>query len=107
MIESLINPLSSICQPVKSFLMQSDSSVSGVVLEDGTEIKADIVLSNATPKITFLDLLPKVNIFVKLFKTRHMFSRSYNSTILYGAWRLFSSALFSDFKYHAIILSLS
>jgi phytoene dehydrogenase-like protein len=49
-------------QPVKSFLLESDStsSVSGVVLEDGTEIKADIVLSNATPKITFLDLLPEV-----------------------------------------------
>ena len=56
----------SILQPVKSYLMQNDSSsiVSGVVLEDGEEIKADIVLSNATPKITFLDLLPKVNISV-------------------------------------------
>ena len=56
----------SILQPVKSFLMQRDSSsiVSGVVLEDGEEIKADIVLSNATPKITFLDLLPKVNLSV-------------------------------------------
>ena len=49
---------------MKSFVLESDSktAVSGVVLEDGSEIKADIVLSNATPKITFLDLLPKVNL---------------------------------------------
>ncbi len=49
---------------MKSFVLEGDSktAVSGVVLEDGTEIMADIVLSNATPKITFLDLLPKVNI---------------------------------------------
>ena len=32
----------------------------GVVLEDGSEIRARAVLSNATPQITFLDLLPKV-----------------------------------------------
>lgn len=46
--------------------MKSDSSsvVSGVVLENGEEIEADIVLSNATPKVTFLDLLPKVNLCV-------------------------------------------
>ena len=52
---------------MKSFLLQGESktAVSGVVLEDGTEIKADIVLSNATPKITFLDLLPKVNVLFR------------------------------------------
>ena len=32
----------------------------GVVLEDGTEIRAKAVLSNATPEVTFLDLLPEV-----------------------------------------------
>ena len=44
--------------------MKSDSSsvISGAVLENGEEIEADIVLSNATPKVTFLDLLPKVNL---------------------------------------------
>ncbi len=32
----------------------------GVLLDDDTAIDANIVLSNATPKITFIDLLPKV-----------------------------------------------
>lgn len=51
-----------IFKPVKSFLLQngSNTAVSGVLLEDGREFNADVVLSNATPKITFLDLLPKV-----------------------------------------------
>jgi len=31
-----------------------------VVLKDGTEICSDIILSNVTAKITFLDLLEKV-----------------------------------------------
>lgn len=32
----------------------------GVVLEDGQEVVAKVVLSNATPKVTFLDLLDEV-----------------------------------------------
>ena len=32
-----------------------------MVLEDGTEITAEVVLSNATPKVTYFDLLPKVS----------------------------------------------
>ena len=35
--------------------------VCGVMLEDGTEVRAKAVLSNATPKVTFLDLLPEVS----------------------------------------------
>lgn len=31
-----------------------------MTLSDGTEIKANTILSNATPKVTYLDLLPKV-----------------------------------------------
>ena len=31
-----------------------------MALEDGAEVRAKVILSNATPKITFLDLLPKV-----------------------------------------------
>lgn len=63
-------------KPVKSFLLQGESktAVSGVVLEDGTEIKADIVLSNATPKITFLDLLPKGVLSEELHKDISCFS---------------------------------
>lgn len=33
----------------------------GVTLEDGTEIRAKAILSNATPKVTYFDLLPKVS----------------------------------------------
>jgi phytoene dehydrogenase-like protein len=36
-----------------------DGKVRGVVLEDGTEIRARIVLSNADPKRTFLGLVPE------------------------------------------------
>ncbi|CAM1296679.1 PYROXD2 (predicted) [Pycnogonum litorale] len=35
------------------------STAKGVVLDDGTEIRSEVVLSNATPKISYLDLLPK------------------------------------------------
>ena len=35
--------------------------VCGVKLDDGTEIQAKAVLSNATPKVTFFDLLPNVS----------------------------------------------
>ncbi|CAB3977129.1 pyridine nucleotide-disulfide oxidoreductase domain-containing 2 [Paramuricea clavata] len=63
-------------KPVKSFLLQGESktAVSGVVLEDGTEIKANIVLSNATPKITFLDLLPEGVLSEELHKDISCFS---------------------------------
>ena len=33
----------------------------GVRLQDGAEVLADVVLSNATPKVTFLDLLEEVS----------------------------------------------
>nr|XP_054766376.1 pyridine nucleotide-disulfide oxidoreductase domain-containing protein 2-like [Lytechinus pictus] len=45
-------------KPVSSLLISDDDKACGVVLEDGTEIKSKMVLSNATPKITFLDLVP-------------------------------------------------
>ncbi len=44
--------------------MDNQNRACGVALEDGTEIKADVVLSNATPKVTFLDLLPKVFLLI-------------------------------------------
>lgn len=40
----------------------SGKKACGVVLEDGTEVEAKVVLSNASPKITYFDLLPKVRI---------------------------------------------
>jgi phytoene dehydrogenase-like protein len=42
---------------VKQILVRNDA-VAGVVLADGTEIESRIVLSNADPKRTFLQLLP-------------------------------------------------
>ena len=35
-------------------------AVKGVELADGTQISAPLVLSNATPKVTFLDLVAPV-----------------------------------------------
>ena len=43
--------------------MSGRNSVSGVMLEDGSEVRAATVLSNATPKVTFMDLLPEVGEF--------------------------------------------
>lgn len=53
-------------QPVSRILVGAGRRVEGVTLEDGTEVRAKIVLSNATPKITFLDLLPKARKTIKL-----------------------------------------
>ena len=49
----------SLSQPVSRILVGAGRRVEGVTLEDGAEVRAKVVLSNATPKITFLDLLPK------------------------------------------------
>ncbi|KAI8512502.1 Pyridine nucleotide-disulfide oxidoreductase domain-containing protein 2 [Branchiostoma belcheri] len=48
-------------KPVSSITVNDSGEACGVVLEDGTEIKAtmQIVMSNATPKVTYLDLLSK------------------------------------------------
>ncbi|XP_053407080.1 pyridine nucleotide-disulfide oxidoreductase domain-containing protein 2-like isoform X2 [Mercenaria mercenaria] len=45
-------------KPVSKIITQNDEAV-GIVLDDGTEIRSKVILSNATPKVTFLDLLPK------------------------------------------------
>ena len=61
-IESLIRQvlLLFFCpQPVVQIANKGDK-VTGVILEDGTEVNAKVVLSNATPKVTYLDLLPQV-----------------------------------------------
>lgn len=49
----------SLWQPVSKILLDGHQAV-GVVLEDGQEVVAKVVLSNATPKVTFLDLLDEV-----------------------------------------------
>lgn len=43
-----------------------DQQAVGVVLEDGQEVAAKVVLSNATPKVTFLDLLDQVGVYSAL-----------------------------------------
>ena len=53
--------LYNLLQPVDEILLSGDNTVSGVMLEDGSEVRAGVVLSNATPKVTFMDLLPGVN----------------------------------------------
>ena len=61
-LESLIGQVSLLffChQPVAQIANKGDK-VTGVILEDGTEVNAKVVLSNATPKVTYLDLLPQV-----------------------------------------------
>ena len=42
-------------------MVDSRNKANGVALADGTEIKAKVVLSNATPKVTYLDLLHAVS----------------------------------------------
>ncbi len=44
--------------------MDDKSTATGVMLEDGSEIRAKVVLSNATPQVTFLDLLPEVGVCI-------------------------------------------
>lgn len=41
-------------------ILTRENNTYGVVLEDGTEVRSKVILSNATPKVTFLDLLPEV-----------------------------------------------
>lgn len=40
--------------------MNSGGRVQGVVLQDGSEVRSKVVLSNASPQITFLKLTPQV-----------------------------------------------
>ena len=39
-----------------------DGKAAGVRLEDGSELRSTVVLSNATPKVTFLQLLSKASV---------------------------------------------
>lgn len=47
-------------QAVCHVLLGRDGRAQGVVLQDGTEVKSKLVLSNASPQITFLELTPQV-----------------------------------------------
>ncbi|KAI5418343.1 uncharacterized protein LOC127074571 [Lathyrus oleraceus] len=43
---------------VSQLLIKNSSTVDGVILADGTEVHASVVLSNATPYKTFMELVP-------------------------------------------------
>ncbi|KAK1791638.1 hypothetical protein P4O66_013639 [Electrophorus voltai] len=47
-------------QEVGQVLIGPDRSAIGVVLKDGTEVRSKVVLSNATPHVTFKELTPQV-----------------------------------------------
>jgi len=46
-------------QEVKEFIWDKEEGVQGVATVKGEEFRSKLVLSNATPEITFLRLLPK------------------------------------------------
>ncbi|XP_071949009.1 pyridine nucleotide-disulfide oxidoreductase domain-containing protein 2-like [Antedon mediterranea] len=46
-------------KPVSSIMLNADNKACGVVLEDGTEIHSHIILSNATPHVTYKQLVPE------------------------------------------------
>ncbi len=45
-------------QAVKEIMVDDKGCVQGVRLVDGTEVLSKVVLSNATPQVTFMNLLP-------------------------------------------------
>uniref|UniRef100_A0A671QSE1 Pyridine nucleotide-disulfide oxidoreductase domain-containing protein 2 n=1 Tax=Sinocyclocheilus anshuiensis TaxID=1608454 RepID=A0A671QSE1_9TELE len=49
---------------VKQVLIGQDGSAKGIVLTDGTEVHSKVVLSNATPYITFKQLTPQLPNFL-------------------------------------------
>ena len=47
-------------QAVCHVLLGRDGRAQGIALQDGTEVRSKLVLSNASPQITFLELTPQV-----------------------------------------------
>ncbi|KFV42737.1 Pyridine nucleotide-disulfide oxidoreductase domain-containing protein 2, partial [Tyto alba] len=47
-------------QAVCHVLLGRDGRAQGIALQDGTEVRSKLVLSNASPQITFLELIPQV-----------------------------------------------
>uniref|UniRef100_A0A7N0VBH2 Uncharacterized protein n=1 Tax=Kalanchoe fedtschenkoi TaxID=63787 RepID=A0A7N0VBH2_KALFE len=47
------------CAEVSQLMIGDSGTVDGILLADGTEIHSSVVLSNATPYKTFLELVPK------------------------------------------------
>ncbi|XP_030296830.1 pyridine nucleotide-disulfide oxidoreductase domain-containing protein 2 [Sparus aurata] len=53
---------------VEQVLVDSDGAAKGVVLKDGTEIHSKVVLSNATPYVTFKNLTPQAALSPEFLK---------------------------------------
>ncbi|XP_060943515.1 pyridine nucleotide-disulfide oxidoreductase domain-containing protein 2 [Limanda limanda] len=53
---------------VEQVLVGSDGAARGVVLKDGTEISSKVVLSNATPYVTFKNLTPQAALSPEFIK---------------------------------------
>ncbi|KAM8738761.1 pyridine nucleotide-disulfide oxidoreductase domain-containing protein 2 [Acanthopagrus latus] len=53
---------------VEQVLVDSDGAAKGVVLKDGTEIYSKVVLSNATPYVTFKNLAPRAALSPEFLK---------------------------------------
>lgn len=49
-------------QTVAQVQVSSGGRVRGVVLQDGSEVRSKVVLSNAAPQTTFLKLTPQVSL---------------------------------------------
>ncbi|XP_019849387.1 PREDICTED: pyridine nucleotide-disulfide oxidoreductase domain-containing protein 2-like isoform X1 [Amphimedon queenslandica] len=65
-------------KPVKEVLVV-DGKAKGILLEDGTQVEAKVVLSNATPRITFETLLPQGTLSESFQKI--LSSYDYTSTV--------------------------
>jgi hypothetical protein len=48
-------------QPVAKVQVSREGHVQGVVLEDSLEVRSRVVLSSASPQVTFLKLVPQVS----------------------------------------------
>ncbi|XP_067092411.1 pyridine nucleotide-disulfide oxidoreductase domain-containing protein 2 [Osmerus mordax] len=55
-------------QSVQQVLVGADGSARGVVLQDGTEVHSKVVLSNATPYLTFKHLAPQGSLSPEFLK---------------------------------------
>ncbi|XP_078268840.1 LOW QUALITY PROTEIN: pyridine nucleotide-disulfide oxidoreductase domain-containing protein 2 [Rhinoraja longicauda] len=66
-------------KPVHSIQVGQSGTVQGVVLQDGTEIRSKVVLSNATPHVTFLQLTPQKSLSEEFIK--EMSSIDYTSPV--------------------------
>lgn len=64
-------------QAVSSIETASNGRVSGVLLESGQVVRAKVVLSNATPEVTFTHLMHKVGGLATSLMSLHLVATKY------------------------------